>query len=509
MLGLQPDDDVLPDVQIIDAAQARRDAQRRRIEDERIARERVAQEVRERLEAERVAREIAAANNAGDVDVIPGSLMTEEQFQEFCRQRGMLVDLRGKINHGEIGRGISNSEVWETRDGKRYKVKKSQSDNKSRNESLMHAIWLAMGVQATEGGLGEFVNGAGVTRVVLADRFQDGILPRDAFWPNAFSDANFRNPAYQQAIADLHEGLLLDVLQGQWDLSLNGNSGNAFLVVKDGVIRGVRCDGGTGGPYGAGNDRSNGHFDAPPIEFMERIFGRGFLNNGRIAGSSQEGNWNRGLTLDALKAIARRTILPLTDQRIDALVDNAELRVKLQQRRLKILEAFGIDPNEQPPVGTAARVPQAIPGVRVPTLQDDGYEYGPVLPNGKKTVKLRGTVRADGIFVPENYANLPIEVRNGIESGELLPENLPFMSEAVPSNGLPLDANGMPEGNLPVFVGSDGIRRISPFGAVSLFIRKRDRNGNYVYIGVRPPWMLNAENFSMRKSVLCTSVKSV
>lgn len=504
ILGLGEDDKVVPDVQILDPAQQRRNAAQAAAEAERLRIIEIRRVAAERVEAERLAAEMAAAQNAGDVDtLIPGSMMTDEEFNAFLNERGAIENLLNATNLGPItqmggGRGVNDSLVYQLPDGRKFKVKPG-SEEKGRNESAMHALYRMFGIQVTEGRLGLVQRGAD-QRILLADAFQEGIIPRNSRWTNIF-DSEFNNPEYAQAIADMHEGLMIDALVEQWDLQVNENSGNAFIVRDaNGILRGVRCDPGSGGLYNAaGNSRigSNSHFNRNALDFMVRdrnaLFGD-FMATGRINGENQPGHINRGLTVDALKAIARRTILPLNDRRVDALVDavitdptdNAAMKAGLKRRRLEILNYMGIDPNEAPPQGTSARLPDRAPGLTPPNLADNGYEYGATLPNGKRQVKFAGRVRPDGVFIPNDWSAIPPRVKSELKAGDIVPEYLPFMTKDVPARGMPRDAQGNVLESLPLFIDANGIQRHSPFGVVSLMVRKRKADGTYEYLYVQP-----------------------
>ena len=504
ILGLGEDDKVAPDVQILDPAQQRRNAAQAAAEAERLRIIEIRRVAAERVEAERLAAEMAAAQNAGDVDtLIPGSMMTDEEFNAFLAERGAVENLLNATNLGPItqmggGRGVNDSLVYQLPDGRKFKVKPG-SEEKGRNESAMHALYRLFGIQVTEGRLG-LVQRGNDQKILLADAFQENIIPRNSRWTNIF-DSEFNNPEYAQAIADMHEGLMIDALVEQWDLQVNENSGNAFIVRDaNGILRGVRCDPGSGGLYNAaGNSRigSNAHFNRNALDFMVRdrnaLFGD-FMATGRINGENQPGHINRGLTVDALKAIARRTILPLNDRRIDALVDsiivdpidNAAMKAGLKRRRLEILEYMGIDPNESAPQGTSARLPERAPGLTPPNLADNGYEYGATLPNGKRQVRFAGRVRPDGVFIPNDWSAIPPRVKSELKAGDIVPEYLPFMTKDVPAAGIPRDAQGNLLESLPDFIDANGIQRHSPFGVVSLMVRKRKADGTYEYLFVQP-----------------------
>jgi hypothetical protein len=105
------------------------------------------------------AAEMAAARNAGDVDtLIPGSMMTDEEFNAFLAERGAVENLLNATNLGPItqiggGRGVNDSLVYQLPDGRKFKVKPG-SEAKGRNESAMHALYRLFGIQVTEGRLG-------------------------------------------------------------------------------------------------------------------------------------------------------------------------------------------------------------------------------------------------------------------------------------------------------------------------------------------------------------------
>lgn len=414
-----------------------------------------------------------AGNNKFSPDVFP----------DFVAERGTPIDVTGHTDNGYIGGGASGAREITLPDGRKFKFK-DEGEDKARQESFNHAIYRAAGVQVTEGRLG-LNNG----RAVLADAFQPVV---EGSWRVAFETVNFSQPRFAQAIADLHEGVALDMVLHQWDLRNNG--GNAFLVPdENGVLRGMRCDAGSGGLYQAiGTGRQSG-FLRPVINHIRETIGD-IMQNGQSAGFAREGSLYRGLTKDAFIAIARRTVLPLTDDKIDALVqaiiqnpvDRAELAANMKRRRLELLQYLGIDPNEEPPVGSQARVPGVIPGNEPVTLATHGYELGQPLANGKIPVKMKGSLRPDGIFVPDDWAGIPVNIKDGITNGTLVPENLPFLSKSVPNDGLSRDAQGNILESLPTFVDSDGNVRTSPYGAVTLMIRKRMADGTYKYLYVTP-----------------------
>jgi hypothetical protein len=485
-LGLGENDKLLPEAQIVDAAMQRREAQVAREEAARAERERL---VRERQEA---AERAAAAANTGDPNVamVPGA-MSNQQFQDFLATRAQLVDMTGARQvRGNLG-GASGAWIWELPDGRKFKVKTEGSD-KARMESFNHAIWRMQGVQATEALIA--VDPRDPNKIILVDPFVDN----EGKWTKVTKNENFNKPEYQQAIADLHEGRLIDVLMHQWDM----NSGNAFITRDaNGVLRVTRCDGGSGGVYHAIGIQRQANFDQNVVPFIKnggrnaKGFGD-FMSTGIVSGANEDGGLNRGLTKDALLGIARRTILPLTDDRINQLVDTiitnpqdrAEVKRALIRRRLEMLSYMGIDPNEAPPQGSSAAPLTRPLGVRLPNMADDGYEVVGSHPNGNTIIKLNTRVRPDGIHVPATEAdwrNLSPEVKKKIQSGEFVPQNLPFMRRDVPREGV-IDANGNVTQTVPEFIDANGVVRQSPYGMVSVMIRRRKADGSYEYLFVKP-----------------------
>ena len=430
----------------------------------------------------RAPRQAVAAPGRGENKFSP------EHFADFVAERAQLIDVTGYTDNGYIGDGASGAIKITLADGRVFKFK-SEGEDKARQESFNHALYALAGVQVTEGRLG-LNNG----EAVLADAFQPVIRGN---WRKAFTNRNFTNARYAQAIADFHEGVPLDLLLNQWDL--RGNEGNAFLVPdENGVLRGMRCDAGSGGLYhaiGAGRHAPGRQFNGNAKDMLINHLGD-IMRNGVSSQFNEEERIYRGLTKDALIASARRTILPLTDDKIDTLVnaiienpqDRADLAAGLKRRRLELLNYLGIDPNEEPLTGEQGVAPANIPG-NTPKgngLDANGYEFVASVSDGRPGVRIKGTLRPDGIFVAENFSALPLEIRSGIQKGEIVPTNLPFLSKSVPADGLPRDAAGNYTESLPIFVDSEGIVRQSPYGATSVMIRKRMADGTYKYLYVTP-----------------------
>lgn len=412
-----------------------------------------------------------------------------ENFANFVAERSQPIDVTGHTDNGHMGDGINGARKITLPDGRVFKYKR-ESQEKARQESLNHALYAVAGVQATEGKLGDD-NGV----IVLADAFQPVIK---GSWRKAFTNRNYGTPKYAQAIADFHEGVPLDILMHQWDL--RHNEGNAFIVPdENGVLRGMRCDAGSGGLFAAAGTSRHGpgrYFHANAKDMIIEHLGD-IMRNGVSKQFGEEGRLYRGLTKDAFIASTRRTVLPLTDDKIDALVsaiiadpqDRADLAAGLKRRRLELLNYLGIDPNEEPPTGEQAVAPVNIPG-NTPGgdggLEANGFAYVGSASDGRTGVQIKGTLRPDGIFVANNWSALPEEVRKGIDSGAIVPTNLPFLSESVPSDGLPTDAQGNYIGSLPTFVDSEGVVRQGPYGATSVMVRKRMADGTYKYLYVTP-----------------------
>ncbi len=401
---------------------------------------------------------------------------TPEGFQEFLAERGQQIDVSTySVLERDLG-GSSGAMKIQTPDGKIYKYK-DEGEDKARMESFNHSLYRLLGVKITEGRLG--YNGS---EVVLADSWMENV---QNMWPSIFRDANYRNPLYAQAIADIREGFGIDWLVRQWDLKNNG--GNAFVVPdENGVLRGIRCDAGSGGLYDAIGNARNSAFGRNAVDFVKDHIGD-IMRNGQASGFNDEGGIYRGLTKQMAIDIVRRTVLPLTDDKLAELVrttidssrDKTDLLEGLKRRRRELLEYFQISEDEEVP--SAAR-PVAIGG----NLERDGYEFTAVLPNGKSQVRLKGSVRPDGMFVAEDWAGVPAEIKDGIYNGDFVPENLPFISKDVPADGIRRDADGNILDSLPLFVDANGTVRPSPYGMTTLMLRKRMADGTYQYLYVTP-----------------------
>jgi hypothetical protein len=434
---------------------------------------------------ERVVNVAAPAQNAINPAVPPRpaeNFLSEDKFSDFVAQRGEVIDLSAATLLGGMGLGASGSQKYEL-NGKKYKVKIEGGD-KARQESFNHAIYKLTGIQVTEARIGagspnQFMKNRQDVGFVVADEFEPDIVPGRVNGhmngQSVFYRSEFRKPENQQAIADLQEGLLMDVLTNNGDVMTN--PGNSFIAIRNGVRRGVRCDNGSGGVYEAiGTGRSSGFITRNAADRLTSQFGD-FMNRGVVNGTNDDGSMKRGLTPEALQGIARRTILPLTDEKIDALVqgiitnpqDKRELAEHLKRRRLEMLNYMGIDPNEEPPQGTSAVVPNVIPGNIPPTMADNGYEFISANANGVDRVRIKGSINPNGAFVPDNYDSLPQDVKAKLENGLLLPENLPFISDSADRPKLVIDGAGI-------------VRPIGKNGMTSIFIRKRKADGTYEYL---------------------------
>jgi len=410
------------------------------------------------------------------------TLLADGVLDEFLAVRNTPLDIPDAINRGYMGLGQSFSRRYETPDGKNYKVK-DEGSRKAASESLNHALHLVLGIPATPARTGKAPGTS--NQVNIIDPFEPDIV-RGAInghmnGQELFTDANFSQPENQQAIADIQEGLIIDYWLGNVDFVLN--TGNSFVAVRDGVRRGVRCDVG-GGMFSAIRqqlitDWPNG---ADALREFKHFNGDFMGNNDTVNGSTTDGHMRRGLTKDKYIEIAKRTLLRLTDDKIDRIVDahitdptDAD-RAKqgLKARRVALLNYLGIDPNQAPPTGA-----QAAPSVAVdanPQLARDGYEFVGENAQGKKIVRLDGQIAPDGIFVT-SVGRIPENVRNGIIDGSFVPENLPFRA---------MDMDG---GNKEILIDGAGIiRPVSALttGYTSLLIRKKLSNGAYNYLIVSP-----------------------
>jgi len=409
------------------------------------------------------------------------TLLADGVFDEFLAVRNTPLDIPDATSRGYMGLGQSMSSRFETPDGKNYKVK-DEGSRKAASESLNHALHLVLGIPATPARTGK----APGTRnqVNLIDPFEPDIV-RGAVNGNMngqelFTNANFSQPENQQAIADIQEGLIIDYWLGNVDFVLN--TGNSFVAVRDGVRRGVRCDVG-GGMFSAIRQQLIGDWpngDDAVREF--KYFNGDFMGiDDRVNHSTTAGHMRRGLTKAKYIEIAKRTLLRLTDDKIDRLVDahitdptDAD-RAKqgLKARRLALLNYLGIDPNQAPPTGA-----QAAPSAAVdanPQLARDGYEFVGENAQGKKIVRVPGSMAPDGIFIAS--INIPENVRDGIIDGSFVPENLPFraMDRTDPTKDIVIDGAGI-------------VRPVSALtvGYTSLLIRKKLSNGAYNYLIVSP-----------------------
>jgi hypothetical protein len=433
---------------------------------------------------------INSATNAPDAidpnaPVTPSeNFLSDSKFSDFVAERGELLDLTGAVRIGRMGLGASHSDKYEL-NGKKYKVK-IEGSNKARQESFNHAIYKLTGIQVTEARIATNVPNQPAGTVVVADELEPnivrGIVNGHMNSQVLFEGDNFIAPENQQAIADMHEGLLMDVLTGNGDMM--DNEGNSFVAIRDGVRRGVRCDNGSGGLYAViGGYRVDFFTGRNATDRLTRALGN-FMPNGTVSNSSRDGVLTRGLTKDAILAIARRTILPLTDDKIDSLVnsimslpaDKADLAFHLKRRRLEMLNYMGIDPNEEPPQGAAARVPSVIPGntpPTPPTISNDGYEILPADANGIPRVRIPGTAGPDGVYKATDYDNLPADLKSKLLSGKVLPEYLPFVSHGnVDNPTLVIDGAGI-------------VRPIGKNGMTSILLRKRKSDGTYEYLYIK------------------------
>jgi hypothetical protein len=409
------------------------------------------------------------------------SLLADGVFDEFLAVRNTPLDIPDATSRGYMGLGMSRSNRFETPDGKNYKVK-DEGSRKAASESLNHALHLALGIPATPARTGK----APGTRnqVNLIDPFEPDIVPGSVNGhmngQELFSNAEFNKPENQQAIADIQEGLVIDYWLGNVDFVLN--PGNSFVAVRDGVRRGVRCDVGGGMFSAIGQQVINDWTDPNDAVSEFKGYNNDFMATGVVLGSTTTGHMRRGLTKEKYVEIGRRTLLRLTDDKIDRLVDahitdptdNARAKQALKARRVAMLNYLGIDPNEAPPTGGQPRPTYAIlPNAQ---LARDGYEFVGINVEGKKIVRTRGAVLSDGVFVAP-IESIPEAIRENIIDGTFIPENLPF--HAVDSN----------DPNKSIVVDGAGIvRPASAVGAgyTSLIIRKKLPNGQYGYLIARP-----------------------
>ena len=410
------------------------------------------------------------------------SLLADGVFDEFLAVRNTPLDIPNATSRGYMGLGMSRSNRFETPDGKNYKVK-DEGSRKAASESLNHALHLALGIPATPARTGK----APGTRnqVNLIDPFEPDIVPGSVNGhmngQELFTNAEFNKPENQQAIADIQEGLIIDYWLGNVDFVLN--SGNSFVAVRDGVRRGVRCDVG-GGMFSAIGQQVINDWTDPNAAVSEfKYYNNDFMgNNDTVAGSNTTGHMRRGLTKEKYVEIGRRTLLRLTDDKIDRLVDahitdptdNARAKQALKARRVAMLNYLGIDPNEAPPTGGQPRPTYAIlPNAQ---LARDGYEFVGINVEGKKIVRTRGAVLSDGVFVAP-IENIPEAVRENIINGIFVPENLPFHA---------IDRND--QSKSIVIDGAGLVRPASSIAAgyTSLIIRKKLPNGEYGYLIARP-----------------------
>jgi len=410
------------------------------------------------------------------------SLLADGVFDEFLAVRNTPLDIPDATSRGYMGLGMSDSARFETPDGKNYKVK-DEGSRKAASESLNHALHLALGIPATPARTGK----APGTRnqVNLIDPFEPDIVPGrvngNMNGQELFTNAEFNKPENQQAIADIQEGLIIDYWLGNVDFVLN--SGNSFVAVRDGVRRGVRCDVGGGMFSAIGQQVINDWTDPNEAVREFKHYNNDFMgNNDTVAGSTTDGHMRRGLTKEKYVEMGRRTLLRLTDDKIDRLVDahitdptdNARAKQALKARRVAMLNYLGIDPNEAPPTGGQPRPTYAIlPNAQ---LARDGYEFVGINVEGKKIVRTRGAVLSDGVFVAP-IENIPEAVRENIINGIFVPENLPFHA---------IDRND--QSKSIVIDGAGLVRPASSIAAgyTSLIIRKKLPNGQYGYLIARP-----------------------
>jgi hypothetical protein len=409
------------------------------------------------------------------------TLLADGVFDEFLAVRNTPLDIPNATSRGYMGLGQSGSQRFETPDGKNFKVK-DEGSRKAASESLNHALHLVLGIQATSARTGK---APGTNNAVnLIDPFEPDIV-RGAVngHMNAqelFTTAEFTKPENQQAIADIQEGLVIDYWLGNVDFVLN--TGNSFVAVRDGVRRGVRCDVG-GGMFSAIRQQLIGDWpngDSAVRDF--KSYNNDFMGqNDTVAGSTTNGHMRRGLTKDKYVEIAKRTLLRLTDDKIDRIVDahitdptDAD-RAKqgLKARRLAMLNYLGIDPNEAQAPAQPAPTNAVAPN---PQLGRDGYEFLGNNPEGKKIIRVGGQIAPDGIFIA-SISTIPKVVRDKIIDGTYVPENLPLriMDRDNPSNDILIDGAGI-------------VRPWSALGAgyTSLIIRRKLSNGQYAYLITRP-----------------------
>jgi len=422
------------------------------------------------------------------------SLFADGVFDDFLRVRNTPLDITGAEDKGGMGLGQSGSRKYELPDGRKFKVK-DEGARKAASESLNHALHLALGIPATEARTGK---APGTTHAVnVIDPFEPDIVSgrRNGHMPgqDLFKDSEFDKPENQQAIADIQEGLIIDYWLGNQDFVLN--TGNSFVAVRDGVRRGVRCDVG-GGMFTAIRQQLINNFADGNDAVEEFIHYCGdFMNSGRVNKSSESGHMRRGLTKEKMLDIARRTLLRYTDDKIDRIVDahitdpndNALAKQGLKARRLAMLNYLGIDHNETPPTRQAPAVqaprvqpPTAnVPGGTPNELPNGANGAVPVVginPAGKPIVGLPGELQSNGLWVMPLEAITP-DIANAIARGEVVPENLPLhaVDSTNPENSIVIDGSGV-------------LRPASALnhGYTTVIARRKDANGNYQYLLVKP-----------------------
>jgi hypothetical protein len=422
------------------------------------------------------------------------SLFADGVFDDFLRVRNTPLDITGAEDKGGMGLGQSGSRKYELPDGRKFKVK-DEGARKAASESLNHALHLALGIPATEARTGK---APGTTHAVnVIDPFEPDIVSgrRNGHMPgqDLFKDSEFDKPENQQAIADIQEGLIIDYWLGNQDFVLN--TGNSFVAVRDGVRRGVRCDVG-GGMFTAIRQQLINNFADGNDAVEEFIHYCGdFMNSGRVNKSSESGHMRRGLTKEKMLDIARRTLLRYTDDKIDRIVDahitdpndNALAKQGLKARRLAMLNYLGIDHNETPPTRQAPAVqaprvqpPTAnVPGGTPNELPNGANGAVPVVginPAGKPIVGLPGELQSNGLWVMPLEAITP-DIANAIARGEVVPENLPLhaVDSTNPENSIVIDGSGVPR---PASALNHGY--------TTVIARRKDANGNYQYLLVKP-----------------------
>lgn len=286
-----------------------------------------------------------------------------------------------RITTRYVGGGANGSIKFTLPDGRSFKVKtygrngvtnvSAQSERANINEAAAHALFDALGVNATPGGIGNR-NGRGV----VADPWADNIFQengRKVGWMEIVEGGAYANdPRFDKAREDLRNIYVAGLLVGDSDHFQH--PANYFLVTDpDGTIRTAMCDGGGMLLYRAVGATENPNFTEDGIRRIIKSRFGDFMTDGVMGGRVRQ---HAGMTPDVFKQIVQDRIVPFTpaliEQFVNGMYTNRADREKairvLKARRADLLNYLQIQDVQQPqPIqAPAAPTPEPVNAPSVP-----------------------------------------------------------------------------------------------------------------------------------------------